>query len=99
MTREEAIKLLQGKRIATWNAYRKANRNWKPNLSSFEFPKGSVDKLNLSGADLRNTIFPKCNIQDLYLMNADLRGADLSKVRNASFVHSYMNTLRKGQLK
>jgi hypothetical protein len=51
MTRDEAIKLLQRKRISEWNAYREANPNWKPNLPSFEFPNGSVDNL-----DLRNCL-------------------------------------------
>jgi hypothetical protein len=82
MTKDEAIEILSKGRFDEWNAYRKLNPKWIPNLRGYKFPKMNYPYtvLNLCDADLRDVVFPFHFLALFELNRTNLQGADLSAV-------------------
>lgn len=76
MTREEAIDLLTKGRYLDWNNYRKANPDWKPDLS---------------GIDLSNIKLVFATDEQFDLTGSNLCGANLSDLENLRFFYSTVN--------
>lgn len=84
MTKDEAMELLAKGRFHDWNNYRKANPDWKPDLSGMDLSNiklvfsenGQFDltHANLCGADLSNIVSLQCEYTEFDLSDRDELG-------------------------
>jgi TIR domain len=93
MTKEEAVRLLAGRRFPEWNSYRKLNPGWIPDLTGADFSRAFLYDSNLPAPDLTRALlmgatFPTEDSRFLYTRNGDfMSGAlvDIDTVFPASF--------------
>ncbi|AAM71814.1 MAG TPA: pentapeptide repeat-containing protein [Chlorobaculum sp.] len=67
--------------VASWNHWRKAQPEVRPDLSQADFSAADLKGIDLSEADLVGATFAKATLSGADLRGADLRGADLSGAR------------------
>ena len=69
------------KGVDAWNAWRRKNRNIRPDLSEADLENADLQEANLSGADLENADLRKAHLVKAWLPNANLTGADLNRAK------------------
>ncbi|RXK84619.1 pentapeptide repeat-containing protein [Chlorobaculum sp. 24CR] len=67
--------------VGSWNHWRKAQPEIRPDLSQADFSAADLKGIDLSEADLTGATFAKAKLSGADLRGADLRGADLSGAR------------------
>lgn len=67
--------------VGSWNHWRKAQPEIRPDLSQADFSAANLKGIDLSEADLTGATFAKAKLSGADLRGADLRGADLLGAR------------------
>jgi uncharacterized protein YjbI with pentapeptide repeats len=79
MANDNQVRILkQG--TEAWNAWRRANRQTRPDLEGADLREQNLAGVNLRGADLRNADFHQAKLSGGNLRGARLRGANLYEV-------------------
>ena len=80
--------------IAAWNAYRKENPYWTPNLSGVNLSDANLSDANLSDANLIYANLSDANLSDANLSDANLIYAKLSnaKLSNANLSNANLSS-------